>query len=121
VTWNWVFSGWSVASAGALWALSMLTEVDESESAVALVSPATRLASIVAAKERRFEVIYQWNEGSRAMAGRLDFVARADEVAACDVPLFWSVLAMMQKASARLLKSCAGCSSGAPIIMQSKS
>lgn len=62
-------------SAGALVALSVLTDTDVAVSAVALVSPATRLASIVAANERRFEVTYPWSEKSRAVAAQLDFVA----------------------------------------------
>lgn len=74
------------ASVGALVALSVLTETDIPVSAVALVSPAIRLASIVAANERRFEVTYPWNERSRAVAAHLDFVARADDVAARGVP-----------------------------------
>jgi alpha-beta hydrolase superfamily lysophospholipase len=63
-------------------ALSVLAEASVPASAVALVSPAIRLASVVAANERRFDVTYPWSEASRAVAERLDFVARADEIAA---------------------------------------
>ena len=45
-------------SVGALVALSALTETNFPVRAVALVSPAIRLASIVAANERRFDVTY---------------------------------------------------------------
>jgi pimeloyl-ACP methyl ester carboxylesterase len=74
------------ASAGAFVALSVLAETDVPVSAVALVSPAIRLASVVAANERRFELTYPWNERSRAAAERLDFVARADAIAARNAP-----------------------------------
>ncbi len=70
------------ASAGAFVALSVLAETDVPVSAVALISPAIRLASVVAANERRFDVTYPWSERSRAAAQRLDFVARADAIAA---------------------------------------
>jgi pimeloyl-ACP methyl ester carboxylesterase len=70
------------ASAGAFVALSVLAETDVPVSAVALISPAIRLASVVAANERRFGVTYPWSERSRQVAQRLDFVARADAIAA---------------------------------------
>ena len=60
------------ASAGAFVALSVLAETDVPVSAVALISPAIRLASVVAANERRFDVTYPWNERSRAAAEQLD-------------------------------------------------
>jgi hypothetical protein len=104
-------------SAGALVALSVLTETDVPVSGVALVSPATRLASIVVANERRFEVTYPWTDRSRAIAGRLDFVARADEVAARDVPLLLVVGAVMTwMASASPPRSCGQRSGGTPTI-----
>lgn len=67
-------------SVGALVALSVLAETDLPVGAVALVSPATRLAGVVALNERRFDVTYPWTEQSRAAAARLDFVARAGEL-----------------------------------------
>jgi pimeloyl-ACP methyl ester carboxylesterase len=70
------------ASAGAFVALSVLVETNVPVSTVALISPAIRLASVVAANERRFGVTYPWNERSRQVAQRLDFVARADAIAA---------------------------------------
>jgi hypothetical protein len=50
--------------------------------AAALISPVIQLAEVVAANERRFNVSYPWSDASRAVASRLDFVARADEIAA---------------------------------------
>jgi pimeloyl-ACP methyl ester carboxylesterase len=73
------------ASAGAFVALSVLAETKVPVSAVALISPAIRLASVVAANERRFGVNYPWSERSRQAAQRLDFVARADAIAARNV------------------------------------
>ena len=68
-------------STGAWVAQSALTETDLPASAVGLVSPAIRLESVVARYERMWEFEYQWGERSRAVAERLDFVARADEIA----------------------------------------
>jgi len=73
--------GLLAGSIGALVAQSVLAETDVPVSAVALVSPAIRLAAVVAANERRFETTYPWTSASRAVADRLDFVARADEIA----------------------------------------
>jgi dienelactone hydrolase len=47
-----------------------------------LISPVIQLAEVIAANERRFNVSYPWSDASRAVASRLDFVARADEIAA---------------------------------------
>jgi pimeloyl-ACP methyl ester carboxylesterase len=74
-------------SIGALVALSVLAEIDLPVRAVALASPAIRLASVVAANERRFSVTYPWTERSRAAADRLDFVARADQIARRDAAM----------------------------------
>jgi pimeloyl-ACP methyl ester carboxylesterase len=71
-------------SAGALVALRVLTEMDLPVRAVALVSPAIQLASVVAANERKFAITYPWTAESRAVAQRLDFVARAEEIAKLD-------------------------------------
>jgi hypothetical protein len=64
-------------------ALSVLADPgpDLSVQAVALVSPAVRLSAVVGANERRFGVTYPWTDASREVAERLDFLARADEVA----------------------------------------
>jgi dienelactone hydrolase len=68
-------------SIGALVALTVLAETDVPVSAVALVSPAIRLAAVVASNETRFGVTYPWTDASRAVADRLDFIARSDEIA----------------------------------------
>jgi pimeloyl-ACP methyl ester carboxylesterase len=52
-----------------------------------LVSPVTQLSAVVEAVGRQFGVSYPWSEPSLATAGRLDFVARADEVATCPATL----------------------------------
>jgi acetyl esterase/lipase len=49
--------------------------------AAALVSPAIRLSSVVAANERRFGVSYPWSDASHGVAARRDFTARASEIA----------------------------------------
>jgi alpha-beta hydrolase superfamily lysophospholipase len=69
------------ASIGALVALSVVASGEPQVSAIALVSPALRLAGVVAANERRFAITYPWSDDSRAVAAELDFVARAPELA----------------------------------------
>jgi pimeloyl-ACP methyl ester carboxylesterase len=68
------------ASIGALVALSVLATGQPQISAIALVSPALRLTSVVAANERAFAVTYPWSDNSRAVAAELDFVRRAPEL-----------------------------------------
>lgn len=72
-------------SMGAWVAQSVLTDADLPVRAVALVSPAIRLASVVARYERLWDFEYPWNERSLAVADHLDFVARAEEIAERDV------------------------------------
>ena len=74
-------------SVGALVALSLIAETDLPVRAAALVSPAIRLTGVVALNERRFNVSYPWTERSRAVARRLDFVARAGEIARRGAPV----------------------------------
>jgi pimeloyl-ACP methyl ester carboxylesterase len=81
-------------SVGALVALRVLAETDLPVAAVALVSPAIRLAGVVAANERRFGVTYQWTAQSRAAAARLDFVARAGELVKRDAAVLLVVGAL---------------------------
>ena len=88
-------------SIGALVALSALVETSLPVSAVALVSPAIRLAAVVEANERRFGVTYPWTERSRQAAERLDFVARADEVAKRDAAVLLAVGALDDQAGFR--------------------
>jgi pimeloyl-ACP methyl ester carboxylesterase len=79
------------ASIGALVTLSVVASGEPPVSAIALVSPALRLASVVAANERRFAVTYPWSEHSRAVATDLDFVARAPELARFRAPILFVV------------------------------
>jgi pimeloyl-ACP methyl ester carboxylesterase len=69
------------ASIGAMIALDVLASGELPVSAIALISPALRLASVVAANERLFDVTYPWSDDSRKVAAELDFVARARELA----------------------------------------
>jgi pimeloyl-ACP methyl ester carboxylesterase len=48
-------------------------------SAAVLVSPVTRLDAMVEAAGRQFGMTYPWTPPARAVADRLDFVARADD------------------------------------------
>jgi pimeloyl-ACP methyl ester carboxylesterase len=75
------------ASIGTLVALSVLAARELRVDAIALVSPALRLASLVEANERRFSVSYPWSTDSRAIAAELDFVARAPEVVRKRAPM----------------------------------
>jgi pimeloyl-ACP methyl ester carboxylesterase len=79
------------ASIGALVALSAVATGEPPVSAIALVSPALRLASVVAANERLFGVTYPWSDDSRAVAEKLDFVARAPELARIRVPTLFVI------------------------------
>jgi len=69
-------------SAGALVALEFAATSGMPVAAMALVSPAVRLRSIVAANEHDMSVSYPWSPASEAAADRFDFVRRAREVAA---------------------------------------
>ena len=71
-------------SMGAWVPQSVLADTDLPVSAVALVSPAIRLRSVVARYQRLWDFEYPWGERSLAVAERLDFVTRADEIAARD-------------------------------------
>jgi pimeloyl-ACP methyl ester carboxylesterase len=75
------------ASIGTLVALSVLAARELRVDAIALVSPALRLASLVEANERRFSVSYPWSTDSRAIAAELDFVARAPEIVRKRAPM----------------------------------
>jgi pimeloyl-ACP methyl ester carboxylesterase len=79
------------ASVGALVALSLVASGQPPVSAIALVSPALRLASVVAANERRLAVAYPWSDDSREVAAELDFVARAPDVARRRAPTLFVV------------------------------
>ena len=55
--------------------------------AAVLASPVSQLREVVATVGRQFGITYPWSEPSLEIARRLDFVARADEVAACPATL----------------------------------
>ena len=69
------------ASQGAATAQLVVAEPRLTVSAAVLVSPVIRLRRTVEAMERRFGVAYPWSDESNAVADRLDFVARAPEIA----------------------------------------
>lgn len=54
--------------------------------AAVLVSPLVQLRPVVDALGRRYGMTYPWNPASLHVAGRLDFVARADEITAAGQP-----------------------------------
>lgn len=68
-------------SMGAAVALLVLAESRLDISAAVLVSPLVRLRPTVDALGRRIGVTYPWSERSLEVARRLDFVARADDIA----------------------------------------
>jgi dienelactone hydrolase len=70
------------ASIGTLPAQLVIAEGAAQVTAAVLISPVIQLAEVIAANERRFNVSYPWSDASRAVASPLDFVARADEIAA---------------------------------------
>jgi pimeloyl-ACP methyl ester carboxylesterase len=74
-------------SLGAAVAQQVIAERRVDVAAAVLVSPLTRLSCAVEALGRRFGVDYPWSEPSLRIARRMDFVARADEVAACPATL----------------------------------
>jgi predicted esterase len=69
-------------SLGAGVALTVLTETQSPVHAAALVSPLVQLRALVDALGRQFGAPYHWTEPARRTADRLDFVARAGEIAA---------------------------------------
>ena len=69
-------------SLGAAVALSVLAEGAAQASAAVLASPLVQLRPAVEALGRRYGVEYPWSEPSLEVAKRLDFVARAGEIAA---------------------------------------
>jgi pimeloyl-ACP methyl ester carboxylesterase len=74
------------ASTGTMVALDVVASGELHASAIALISPALRLESVVAANERRFGVKYPWSDDARTVAAELDFVARAPELARLAAP-----------------------------------
>lgn len=74
-------------SAGATAALLTLAEGTLPVGAAALIAPVARPARVVSALERRSGTAYSWNAESHGAANRLDFTARAAEVAERGCPL----------------------------------
>lgn len=69
------------ASMGAAVAQLVLAESDLAVRAAVLVSPLVQLRRAVDAMARRFEFTYPWSEDANRVAARLDFVARASQIA----------------------------------------
>jgi dienelactone hydrolase len=69
-------------SLGGAVALCVLAERPVPVAAAALVNPAVRARSVVGLVEGLIGRPYAWTEQARAAADRLDFVARADDIAA---------------------------------------
>jgi alpha-beta hydrolase superfamily lysophospholipase len=68
-------------SAGAAIALLVLAESDVPVAATVLVSPVVQLRPVIEAGERHFGVMYNWSDRSLEVARRIDFIARANEIA----------------------------------------
>jgi len=69
------------ASIGASIALRVIAESDHAVEAAVLVSPMIRMRSVVGAMEGQYGITYGWSADSESVADRIDFVARAGEVA----------------------------------------
>lgn len=79
-------------SAGAAVALNVLAQGTVPAQAAVLVSPLVQLRPAVEALSRQFGMDYPWAAESDAVARRLDFVARAGEIAAHGTPATLLVL-----------------------------
>lgn len=66
-------------SSGSGVAFLSLLETDVEVSALAVVSPVTQLARLIAANEKLFGITYEWHDTARKIAARWDLVARAAE------------------------------------------
>lgn len=69
-------------SAGALVAAEVTATAGLPVAALALVSPAVRLRSVVATNEQDMGVTYEWSPAAEAAADRFDFLRRSRELAA---------------------------------------
>jgi len=76
--------GLLAGEAGAAVALLALAEGETPVQAAALVRPAVQLKRVVAANDHRPNRHDHWTKAARAVAERLDFVARAHQIAARD-------------------------------------
>lgn len=68
-------------SAGGAVALLILAESELPVAVAALLNPVVHVAPVLAAGERTYGMTYTWTDESRAVADRLDFAARAGEIA----------------------------------------
>jgi dienelactone hydrolase len=68
-------------SNGAAVAALVMAEGELEVSAAVLISPVVQLRRVVEAVGRRFGVEYPWSDESNAVADRVDFLARASEIA----------------------------------------
>lgn len=68
-------------SVGAAVAQLVIVECDVDIRAAVLVSPLVQLCPAVEAMARQYDVTYDWSDASLEVARRLDFVARAEEIA----------------------------------------
>jgi predicted esterase len=68
-------------SDGAAVAQLVLAESEIPVRAAVLISPVIQLRRAVEAVSEQFNMTYSWSDASRALADRLDFVARANELA----------------------------------------
>ena len=73
-------------SMGAAIAQTVLADGAFAVAAAVLVSPLVQLQSVVDAMSRRYDVTYEWSAASLAVARRLDFVARTEEIASHGQP-----------------------------------
>ncbi|MCW2603055.1 MAG: hypothetical protein JWN61_1190 [Pseudonocardiales bacterium] len=73
-------------SAGAAAAELVLAESDLAVTAAVLVSPLVQLKPLITEAGKHFGAEYPWDEQTEAIAARLDFVARADDIASHLVP-----------------------------------
>ncbi len=74
-------------SAGAAAALGVLAETRLPIVATVVVSPLTQLRPVVTANGRLFGIDYGWDAGSDAVADKIDFVRRADELVRTGAPI----------------------------------
>ena len=75
------------ASLGSAVAQLVIADGAVEVAAAVLASPLCRLEAVVESVGRRFGITYPWSAPSREIADRMDFVARADAVAACPATL----------------------------------
>lgn len=74
-------------SAGAAAALGVLAETRLPITAAVVVSPLIQLRPIVAANGRLYGFEYPWDDGSSAIADKIDFVRRSEELIKAGAPL----------------------------------